>query len=211
MTKRESRFTPYMFSLAVEGIDLANEDVVEALVSGGHEVYPAVIAGKSTLTYRISADNGYDAVIDAVSHVRFLFPDVLVCRVELDLVSISDIANRVERPRESVRAWVLGTRGPGGFPRPLTVVGDNVRIWDWPSVNDWLRKTGIDGSDDERLLSREEIDELNVMLVRRFVGKSVQAFRQDEFVSGSTTLTVRGAKVDPSIVVHGPPPTVESI
>lgn len=31
----------------------------------------------------------------------------------------------------------------------------------------WLGTTGIGGHDDERLLSREEIDELNVMLARR--------------------------------------------
>lgn len=185
-----SRNLTYMFTLAVDGVDLTDEDVVEALVSGKLEVYPAVVAGKSTLTYRVLADSSYDAVIDAVTHLKSLFPSVTVCRVEMDLVSISDIAARLDRPRESVRAWVVGSRGPKDFPSPMTVIGDGVRVWDWPSVNQWLKRKGIEGYDDEHLLSREEIDELNVMLVRRFSGLGEKAFRPDRPVSASTTLTV---------------------
>ena len=47
------------------------------------------------------------------------------------------------------------------------MIGDGIRIWDWPTVNTWLQTTGTGGHDDERLSSREEIDELNVMLARR--------------------------------------------
>ncbi|WP_431975534.1 hypothetical protein [Micromonospora haikouensis] len=192
---RTSRDRTYMFTLAVDGVDLVDEDVVEALVSGEIEVYPAVVAGKATLTYRLSADNSYDAVIDAVTHAHSLLPHVKVCRVEVDLVSISDIAGRLGRPRESVRAWVVGSRGPKDFPTPLTVIGDGVRVWDWPSVNQWLKREGVAGHDEEHLLSREEIDELNVMLVRRFSGLHDSAFRPDRSVSRSATLTVSGAKV----------------
>jgi hypothetical protein len=191
-----------MFTLAVDGVDLASEDVVESLVAGDLEVYPAVVAGKSILTYRVFAETSYDAVIDAVRHLLYLFPGIVVCRVEPDLVSISDIASRLGKPRESVRAWVIGSRGSGDFPIPLTVLGDNVRVWDWASVNSWLKGKNIDGYDDEHLLSREEIDELNVMLVRRFVGKSAKAFRNDLPISSSTTLTVRRTKVDTSVVAY---------
>lgn len=192
---RTSRDVTYMFTLAVDGVDLANEDVVEALVSGDIEVYPAVVAGKSTLTYRVSAESSYDAVIDAVTHLHSLFPSVKVCRVEMDFVSISDIASRLGRARESVRAWVVGARGPKDFPSPLTVIGDGVRVWDWSSVNQWLKREGIEGHDEEYLLSREEIDELNVMLVRRFSGLGERAFHPDRPVSQFTTLTVTKTKV----------------
>jgi hypothetical protein len=77
-------------------------------------------------------------------------------------------------------------------------------VWDWPSVNSWLKSEGFEGYDEEHLLTREEIDELNVMLVRSFTGQSAKAFRQDLPVSGSTVLTVRRARVDTSVVAYRP-------
>jgi hypothetical protein len=46
------------------------------------------------------------------------------------------------------------------------VVGDGVRAWDWPRVNAWLRRERIAGHDEEHLLTREEIDEVNAALAR---------------------------------------------
>ncbi len=155
-----------MFTLAVDAVDLSSEEVVEALISGDFEVYPAVIDGKSLLTYRLFAENSYDAVLDAVGHLQSLLSDAVARRIEPDLVSVSDIASRLGRPRESIRAWVIGTRGPGGFPSALALIGGGIRVWDWPSVNEWLKQHDIDGHDQETLLSREEVDELNVMLRR---------------------------------------------
>lgn len=187
---RTSHAVPYLFTIAVEGVDLSDEAVVEALVSRDVEVYPAVLAGTSTLTYRITAESSYDAVVEAITHFHSVSPAGAVSRIELDLVSISDIASRLGRARESVRAWVVGSRGPKDFPSPMTVIGDGIRVWDWPSVNQWLKRTGVEGHDEERLLSREEIDELNVLLVRRRSGAAQKSFRLDRPVTRSTVLTV---------------------
>ena len=58
---------------------------------------------------------------------------------------MSDIARRVGRTRESVRLLVDGKRGPGGFPAPLGVVGEGIRVWPWSVVLEWFDKVlGVD-------------------------------------------------------------------
>src|SRR3546814_3656603 len=53
------------------------------------------------------------------------------------LVTISDIADEVGVNRQAGRNWALGTR-QSGFPRPLAVVGDGVRVWRQADVDEWL-------------------------------------------------------------------------
>lgn len=66
-------------------------------------------------------------------------------RVDQDLVSVSDIARRVGRTRESVRLLVDGKRGPGRFPPPIGGVGDEIRVWPWSVVLEWSNKVlGVD-------------------------------------------------------------------
>ena len=61
-------------------------------------------------------------------------PPAVPVRVDQDLVSVSDIAKRIGRTRESVRLLVDGKRGPGSFPAPVGVVGDGTRVWPWSVV-----------------------------------------------------------------------------
>jgi hypothetical protein len=61
-------------------------------------------------------------------------------RVGQDLVSVSDIARRLGRTRESVRLLVDGKRGPGRLPAPIGVVGDGTRVWPWSVVLEWSDK-----------------------------------------------------------------------
>jgi hypothetical protein len=65
-------------------------------------------------------------------------PAAVPLRVDQDLVSVSDIARRTGRTRESVRLLVDGKRGPGGFPVPLGVVGEGTRVWTWSVVLEWF-------------------------------------------------------------------------
>jgi hypothetical protein len=69
---------------------------------------------------------------------RRILPEAIVARLDQDLVSIPDIADRTDRTRESVRLLVDGKRGPGGFPAPIGTVGGSIRIWPWAVVLDWL-------------------------------------------------------------------------
>jgi hypothetical protein len=72
-------------------------------------------------------------------------PAAVPLRVDQDLVSVSDIAQRVGRTRESVRLLVDGKRGPGGFPPPIGVVGDGIRVWPWSAALEWFHNVlGVD-------------------------------------------------------------------
>jgi hypothetical protein len=61
-------------------------------------------------------------------------PAAVLLRVDQNLVSVSDIAQRIGRTRESVQLLVDGKRGPGRFPPPIGVVGDGIRVWPWSVV-----------------------------------------------------------------------------
>jgi hypothetical protein len=87
-----------------------------------------------------------------------------VTGLDFDLVNTTEIADRIGRTRQTVRQYVDGLRGPGGFPAPLGVPG-GVRVWDWGSVNEWLR--GFDESGDpEYHPTREFIAAFNASVAR---------------------------------------------
>lgn len=77
-----------------------------------------------------------DAVLSAIQEVESAQFDVL--RVEPDeIVSAADIAERTGRSRQSISSLISGTRGPGGWPRP---VAGNVRspLWRWTDIAAWF-------------------------------------------------------------------------
>jgi len=74
-------------------------------------------------------------------------PSARPVRTDRDLVSISDVAERVGVDREAVRHWVNGTRGCGGFPTPVGVVSNKQRVYEWGMVSDWLNSSMSIGDD----------------------------------------------------------------
>lgn len=56
-----------------------------------------------------------------------------------ELVTLLDIAQRVDMSREAVRLWATGQRGPGDFPAPVLTTTGGERLWDWREVSRWLR------------------------------------------------------------------------
>jgi hypothetical protein len=53
---------------------------------------------------------------------------------------MADIADRMERSRESVRLLIAGRRGPGGFPSPISHGIERGRLWRWSAVAEWLEQ-----------------------------------------------------------------------
>lgn len=87
-----------------------------------------------------------------------------VVGLDFDLVNTTEIADRIGRTRQTVRQYVDGLRGPGQFPIPLGSPG-GVRVWDWGSVNEWLRT--FDGSGDpEYHPTRDFIAEFNASMAK---------------------------------------------
>ena len=81
-----------------------------------------------------------DALCSALGQVESV-PGVRVARVEPDdLVTMSEIAQRLGRSRESVRLLVSGERGPGGFPPPASHLKARTRLWRWSEVAAWAER-----------------------------------------------------------------------
>jgi hypothetical protein len=102
-------------------------------------------SGVTTVRARIRPPGPAGAVSQLVEHVTKVAPAAVPLRVDQDLVSVSDIAHRVGRTRESVRLLVDGKRGPGSFPPPVGVVCESIRVWPWSVVLEWFDKVlGVD-------------------------------------------------------------------
>ncbi len=60
-----------------------------------------------------------------------------VAGVTEDRVGIDEIAERAKVTAASVRYWVSGDRGPGGFPEPK-VRRPRASLYSWAEVSAWL-------------------------------------------------------------------------
>ncbi|MEX1008034.1 MAG: XRE family transcriptional regulator [Acidimicrobiia bacterium] len=104
-----------------------------------------------------------EAILSAIAEVESAGFDVL--RVEPDeVVSAADIAERTGRSRQSVSSLINGTRGPGGWPRP---VAGNVRspLWRWSDVGSWFET--FDGSEKVDKTEAAVVTAVNEVLAAR--------------------------------------------
>lgn len=155
----------YKLALAVEGVDLHDEDQIEDLMERLPDVHWRKVAGQVQAVALLDCAKQDIAaavrrIIDAVTASS---PNAEVIDVVEDFVSISDIAKRSGFTRQYARMLVTGERGPGGFPRSLGSVG-KTRIWDWAPVSTWLQ-ANYDLGDSCRLLTRDELASLRRAIV----------------------------------------------
>ncbi|GAA0915922.1 hypothetical protein [Streptomyces thermoalcalitolerans] len=115
--------------------------------------------------YMDGHDNGVSAAKHAAMELQRRL-DVVVCRMDRDLVDASEIARRTGRSRESIRQIIHGERRKGeAFPTPLGAPNGK-RIWEWGVVNEWLRRNIPGIGDPEHYLSRDEMAIVDAWLVR---------------------------------------------
>ena len=109
------------FTLIVDGADLQSEPLIDALFEAGcDDATVGRVNGVQYVDFDREAESLGEAVISAVRDVEKV-DGVQVARVaDAGLVSMTDIATRLGRTRESVRLLVTGARGPGDFPAPVT-------------------------------------------------------------------------------------------
>jgi hypothetical protein len=127
----------FEFTLVIAG-DVMPDTVIDALFetgcddatfSGGQEASLGVFHRESSTFGEAAA-----SAIGAVESV----PGLVVQRIEPDdLVTLSEIAQRLGRTRESVRLLVAGARGPGAFPAPISHLRTRNRLWRWSDVAAW--------------------------------------------------------------------------
>jgi hypothetical protein len=171
----------YSFSLVVSGFDVDDDAQVEAFYRHGCDDAMAEKRGDQTIVaFDRTSHCAESALWSAVADVEAAVPGARVLRVDDDLVNATDIAERVDRTPESVRQLASGARGPGGFPAPVGVVGNGIKVWRWADVQQWLSASGL--GDDELTLPVEVAADANAELARRR-RPATTAAKQDWFAS----------------------------
>ena len=128
----------YEFTLVIDG-DLTDEGVARELFEAGcDDATFGVSDGAGYGEFMREAPSFADAVLSAAHQVESV-RSLRVRRVEPDdIVTMAEIADRLERTRESVRLLIAGKRGKGGFPAPISHSRDRGRLWRWSDVAEWL-------------------------------------------------------------------------
>ena len=132
----------YEFELILgDGADVRDGEVIDALFEAGCEdAVFGITAGTQIAGFVREAPSLYDAVLSAIGDVERAAPGLQVLRVSPDeLVTASEIAERLGRTRASVRQLIAGDRGPGTFPAPVSHLGRRNPLWAWPEVAVWAR------------------------------------------------------------------------
>lgn len=174
----------YSFTLLIAGPDLQADPNLNALFEAGCD--DATFGNRDRIQYadfNREATNPADAIASAISAVETAVPGAMVVRVEPDeLVSMTQIARRTSRTRESIRLLAEGSRGPGGFPTPLSWVDAKSRVWRWTDVAEWF-ETQLG----EPLALTEEAETIatfNGLLEARFHSRRLARDEEKQAVAG---------------------------
>ena len=132
------------FTLIVAG-DLTDDDVIDQLFEAGcDDASVGVVDGVGVISFLRDEMRFSDAVLSAIREVESV-PGLLVRRVEPDdLVTMTEIADRLGRSRESVRLLIAGERGDGSFPPPVSHARTRMRLWRWSEVARWANASTVD-------------------------------------------------------------------
>jgi hypothetical protein len=115
------------------------DDEFDALVEAGcDDASFGVEDGLSIAEFDRQAPTLADAIASAVRAVESV--GLRALRVaDQDLLTLADIASRIGRSRESIRRYVTGERGAGGFPPPVNPGRSGVLFYRWIEVVPWLQ------------------------------------------------------------------------
>ncbi len=128
------------FTLIISG-DLEADPTIDALFEAGcDDATFGTVDHVGYADFTREARSFGEAVRSAIRQVESV-SGLRVTRIEPDdLVTMTEIAERLGRSRESVRLLVQGARGPGGFPAPVSHLKARSRLWRWSEVAAWVQK-----------------------------------------------------------------------
>lgn len=129
----------YEFTLVLHGA--LDDATVDALFEAGcDDATLGEVDGVAYADFIREAQSFGEALRSAIQQVESV-AGLTVVRVEPDdLVTLSEIAQRLGRSRESVRLLAAGERGPGDFPPPISHLKARTRLWRWSEVAAWGRR-----------------------------------------------------------------------
>ncbi len=133
----------YWFDVEVGGP--VTEDDIAALgdllaAAGGIDAIVQAGQAGGTVTFSRKADDAMQAVVTAIEHVEAAAMNVN--GVTEDRVVGGGIAERAGVTPTTVRYWLTGERGPGGFPAPK-VRRQRASLYSWAEVSAWLESAKL--------------------------------------------------------------------
>ena len=135
----------YDFALIIGNIKELTEGIENALFEAGCDDATASIQyGLLYLEFSRVAKSFKDAILSAIKDVRAAGIGAEVFRVdECNLVTAAEIARRIGRTRQLIYQYIIGVRGPGGFPPPECHLTEGSPLWAWCAVSYWLAQNDI--------------------------------------------------------------------
>ena len=152
----------YEFSVQVTGLDIENKSQLKKLKNDTITVVPFASDGLIMLDIELAAESPELAFFEFKSFLNKYASKIKIKRIDLDLVYLSQIAERLDVTREAVRLWATGERRQD-FPAPFTSAGQSL-LWAWSEVFDWLTEEKI--QDDPLPLPINLIETLNGVYAR---------------------------------------------
>lgn len=130
----------HQFTLVLQG-DLESDKTIDALYETGcDDATFGTVDRVGYADFTREAPSFGEAVRSAIADVESV-PGLKALRIEPDdLVTMAEIAERMGRSRESVRLLIQGSRGPGGFPAPVSHLRAKSRLWRWSEVSVWAEE-----------------------------------------------------------------------
>lgn len=148
----------FSLGLAVDGVDLVDDETVNTLIDAGIEDASFAIRDGSNIVYLDrEGDRFPEVVVRAVRELEGAHPSLKV--VGLDAggpLSQSGVAVFSGRSRQSVHQHVSGSRG-SGFPPPVSWVDGTRPLWLRSDVRQWLLPSESNSGD---ATSNEDWEEL---------------------------------------------------
>src|ERR1700722_3525504 len=128
------------FTLILSGVPELTREVLEAFYeAGSDDALIGIRDGIAFAEFCREADSFQEALLSAIRDVEQA--GAKVEHVEPDeLVTMSEIARRLDITREGVRKRVAGMRGPGNFPPPIGNLTQRSPLWRWSEVVEGRRK-----------------------------------------------------------------------
>ena len=142
MTGRvRAEMAEHSFTLILSGdVDTHLDELFDA---GCDDATFGAVDGVAYADFDREAPSHAEAIASALAAVETV-PGLRVLRIEPDdLVTMSEIAEKLGRTRESVRLLIAGERGAGGFPAPVSHLRTRNRLWRWSEVAAWAGTTDV--------------------------------------------------------------------
>ncbi len=158
----------YQFTLILDGVDEKTPHLEDVLYEAGCD--DALINYKNGTVYldfdRVGT-NLESVIMSAIKDIESANIGAVIVSVAPEhLVSLSDIAERLNITRQAVSLLMQGIRGAGDFPKPILKIAHKSPLWRWSAVAEWFYQQGKIG--DHTIIDAANIvEDINVALELR--------------------------------------------